>query len=94
MVGSQVAEVAGCWRWGVRVTPVLNLLALVLLVVFMVDPPRGKFHFLKALFGADSLFTTWFLPNRFPTTNIFLIGPTVVLMHVFFQANMRMRQRR
>jgi len=42
VVGSQVAEVAGCWRWGVRVTPVLNLLALVLLVVFMVDPPRGE----------------------------------------------------
>ena len=45
MIGTQVTELAGGpteWRWGVRVTPFLNLLALVLLVVFMVDPPRGK----------------------------------------------------
>jgi len=42
VVGSQVAQAADCWRWGVRVTPILNILALVLLVVFMMDPPRGE----------------------------------------------------
>ncbi len=42
VVGSKVAELAGEWQWGVRVTPFLNLLALILLVFFMVDPPRGN----------------------------------------------------
>ena len=42
VVGSKVAELAGGdWRWGVRVTPFLNILALVLLLLLMIDPPRG-----------------------------------------------------
>ena len=35
---------ASYYRWGLRVTPILNLLALVLLFVFMLDPPRGEEH--------------------------------------------------
>ena len=44
MVGSTVASLTGDWRWGLRVTPILNLVALILMVVFMVDPERGKMH--------------------------------------------------
>ena len=44
IVGSKVADLAGDWRWGLRVTPILNLLALVLLSLFMLDPPRGEEH--------------------------------------------------
>ena len=44
MVGSQVSALAGDWRWGLRVTPILNLLAVVLLFLFLLDPPRGEEH--------------------------------------------------
>ena len=29
------------WRWGLRVTPFMGLLALLLIVFFMIDPERG-----------------------------------------------------
>ena len=41
IVGSTFADLAGDWRWGVRVTPFLNLIALVLMTFFLADPPRG-----------------------------------------------------
>jgi len=42
MVGSSVAHAAGDWRWGLRVTPFLNLLAVVLMIFFLEDPERGE----------------------------------------------------
>ena len=42
IVGSGVAQAAGDWRWGVRTTPFLAYIALVILVLFLTDPPRGK----------------------------------------------------
>lgn len=44
------------WRWGVRVTPMLNLLALILLMFFMLDPPRGMFTLL--FFGPFHVYLT------------------------------------
>ena len=40
-MGSSVAHAVGDWRWGVRTTPFLSLIALVILVFFLTDPPRG-----------------------------------------------------
>ena len=42
IVGSGVAQAAGDWRWGVRTTPFLAYIALIILVLFLTDPPRGK----------------------------------------------------
>ena len=47
LVGGQVAAVTGDWRWAMRVTPGLNLVAAILIVVFMHDPPRGESDGLK-----------------------------------------------
>jgi len=36
-----VAAASGSWRWGLRVTPVLGLVAVVLIVLLVRDPQRG-----------------------------------------------------
>jgi len=42
MIGSQIANIAGDWRWGVRTTPILTSVALLLIIVFLKDYPRGS----------------------------------------------------
>lgn len=42
IVGAEVADHAADWRWGLRVTPFLGVVALVLILFFLVDPPRGE----------------------------------------------------
>jgi len=41
IVGSKVAEAAGAWQWGLRATPILGAIAVLLLMLVLVDPPRG-----------------------------------------------------
>ena len=42
MVSSVVAYYTGDWRWGLRIAPFLNMAAIVLMVFFCRDPPRGE----------------------------------------------------
>ena len=46
IVGSAVADDGDqdpeSWRWGLRVTPFMGLVAIVLIIFFMLDPPRGQ----------------------------------------------------
>ncbi len=43
VVGSETTNLAGGdWRWGLRVTPILGLVAVFLIIFAMVDPPRGQ----------------------------------------------------
>ena len=42
IVGSEVASNANDWRWGLRVTPFMGLVAIMLIIFFMLDPPRGE----------------------------------------------------
>ena len=42
VVGSETAQLAGDWRWGIRVTPILGVAAVLLIMFFMEDPPRGE----------------------------------------------------
>ncbi len=42
IVGSEVAATASDWRWGLRVTPFMGLVAILLIVFFMLDPERGQ----------------------------------------------------
>ena len=47
IVGSTVANLTGDWRWGLRVTPMLSVVALIFMVIFMVDPERGETIFIE-----------------------------------------------
>lgn len=42
IVGSETAHLAGSWRWGLRVTPIMGVIAVLLIVFVMHDPARGK----------------------------------------------------
>jgi len=42
VVGSETAQLAGDWRYGLRVTPFLGLVAVLLILFYMMDPPRGE----------------------------------------------------
>ena len=42
VVGSQVFYATDDWSWGLRITPFLNILALIALVFLLMDPPRGE----------------------------------------------------
>ncbi len=41
-MGSETAQAIGHWRWGIRVTPILGVVAVLLILFFMEDPPRGE----------------------------------------------------
>ncbi|XP_065511351.1 protein spinster homolog 1 [Caloenas nicobarica] len=41
IIGAKVKDVATDWRWALRVTPALGLVALALMVTLVSDPPRG-----------------------------------------------------
>ena len=41
IVGSNVAQALGDWRWSLRVTPPIGLVCIVLLVIFFKEPKRG-----------------------------------------------------
>ncbi|XP_078680075.1 protein spinster homolog 1-like isoform X1 [Branchiostoma floridae x Branchiostoma belcheri] len=42
IVGTNVAKLLGGWQWALRVTPVLGVVAVVLILLFVPNPPRGE----------------------------------------------------
>ena len=48
IVGSNVSELTGEWQWGMRVTPVLGAICLVLIIGFLREPARGEAEHAKA----------------------------------------------
>jgi len=42
IVGSETAALFGAWQWGLRATPVLGIVAVILILVLLTDPPRGE----------------------------------------------------
>ncbi|XP_025194819.1 protein spinster isoform X1 [Melanaphis sacchari] len=42
IVGSETARVLGSWHWGLRVTPALGMLAVLLIMFVMEEPERGQ----------------------------------------------------
>ena len=42
MISSHTASAFGSWQWGLRATPVLGILAVLMIVFIMEDPPRGE----------------------------------------------------
>ncbi|CAB4065066.1 SPNS [Lepeophtheirus salmonis] len=41
IIGDKVGQLAGDWRWGLRVTPFLTLIGIILMFMFLLDPERG-----------------------------------------------------
>ncbi|KAK5640850.1 hypothetical protein RI129_009397 [Pyrocoelia pectoralis] len=52
IVGSETAKALGAWQWGLRVTPILGAIAVVLIIFVLKDPDRGESE------GAHHLCTT------------------------------------
>ncbi|XP_050531599.1 protein spinster isoform X2 [Daktulosphaira vitifoliae] len=42
IIGSETAKMLGSWHWGLRVTPILGLLAVILILFSMEEPERGQ----------------------------------------------------
>jgi len=42
IVGSETAAFFGHWQWGLRATPVLGIVAVLLIILLLTDPPRGE----------------------------------------------------
>lgn len=42
IVGSESAKFFGTWHWGLRVTPLLGMLAVLLILFIMEEPERGQ----------------------------------------------------
>ena len=68
-LGSEVAENTSDWRWGLRVTPFMGLLAILLIIFFMIDPERGLFCILYCY--TSCLFTFYFLKFNIEITKLF-----------------------
>ncbi|KRT86302.1 membrane transporter [Oryctes borbonicus] len=41
IVGSETARALGAWQWALRITPILGLIAVILLLAVLKDPERG-----------------------------------------------------
>jgi hypothetical protein len=53
IVGSGTANLCGSWRWGLRVTPIMGIVAVLLISFVMHDPVRGMNE------GSQLRPTTW-----------------------------------
>jgi MFS family permease len=42
IVGSETAKAGGSWHYGLRVTPVMGALAVILILFVLIEPPRGE----------------------------------------------------
>lgn len=42
ITGSETARLTGAWQWGLRVTPVMGAVAVLLILFAMEDPARGE----------------------------------------------------
>lgn len=56
IVGAETARAAGQWQWGLRVTPIMGALAVVLILFLMEDPARGE-HEIEG--GHQLSMTSW-----------------------------------
>ncbi|XP_011635726.1 protein spinster isoform X1 [Pogonomyrmex barbatus] len=54
ITGGETARVTGHWSWGLRITPILGIVAIILLLTVVRDPIRGEREG-----GAHLISTTW-----------------------------------
>ncbi|VDM41846.1 unnamed protein product [Toxocara canis] len=58
MVGSYVASAFGSWGWGVRVTPILGIICLLLIIFIIKEPKRGEVELAKGAANASGITPT------------------------------------
>ena len=49
VVGGEMARTLGHWSWGLRLTPILGLVGIILILFIVVDPPRGESEYYEEL---------------------------------------------
>jgi len=42
ITGGETARISGHWQWGLRITPILGIVAILLLLTVVRDPIRGE----------------------------------------------------
>lgn len=42
IVAAAMTNLTGDWRWGLRITPILIFITVILMIFFMADPERGE----------------------------------------------------
>lgn len=42
ITSGKIAQATGKWQWGLRITPVLGIIAIILILLFVRDPARGE----------------------------------------------------
>jgi len=42
ITGGETARITGYWQWGLRITPILGIIAIILLLTVVRDPIRGE----------------------------------------------------
>ncbi|GIY48611.1 protein spinster homolog 1 [Caerostris extrusa] len=74
IIGPEVANLIGHWYWALRVTPGLGILAVVLCLTVLIEPPRGEAEgFTCVTFSVGAL--AWWVPD-FMTTALEVHGET------------------
>ncbi|OQV21104.1 Protein spinster [Hypsibius exemplaris] len=81
MLGSSIAKGTGEWQWALRVTPGFGVLSVLLIILFLRDPPRGG-----AEGGAHVASTTWLMDIRCLLVNKSFVGDTLGFTCVAFVA--------
>ncbi|KZS02983.1 Protein spinster [Daphnia magna] len=63
IVGATMASAFGSWQWGLRVTPVLGVIAVFLIIFIVQEPPRGEAE------GSSLSATTYWDDLKYLATN-------------------------
>ncbi|KAI9560814.1 hypothetical protein GHT06_011766 [Daphnia sinensis] len=63
IVGAAMASAFGSWQWGLRVTPFLGLIAVLLIIFIVQEPPRGEAE------GSSLSATTYWDDLKYLATN-------------------------
>lgn len=63
IVGATMASAFGSWQWGLRVTPVLGVIAVFLIIFIVQEPPRGEAE------GSSLSTTTYWDDLKYLATN-------------------------
>ncbi|XP_068779259.1 protein spinster homolog 1 [Struthio camelus] len=82
IAGAKVKEAAADWHWALRVTPGLGLVAVVLLLAVVQEPPRGAME--RGALDAPLRYTSWAADLRALATNRSFVLSTLGFTAVAF----------
>ncbi|XP_006863537.1 PREDICTED: protein spinster homolog 3 [Chrysochloris asiatica] len=76
VLGSVVTKLTGNWHWAFRIMPCLEVVALVLLLVFVPDPPRGAAE-KQDMADMGGLMSSWCVDVRYLVRNRSFVWSTL-----------------